>query len=191
MSCERSGGWRIGCHVMRLRWLCLALGLGACAVQPQASPAAPTGGSECPFLPEFLQLEPTLAGLSPAEAAAQWDRYMASHENPEACEAAEVKERPGPIERVARKPPRAAPTFPKVAPRREIDRWKAPWPTTVQRRNNARAPPPRRGPAQRRSPGASVTNDVLEPIGLGEVALVAHDQEQVTLASTRVLDDGG
>ena len=84
---------------MRALSLFLALGLGACGAQAPAPAAAPTGGSECPFLPEFRQLEPTLAGLSPVQAAVEWDRYMSSHENPEACEAAEVDRRLAALER--------------------------------------------------------------------------------------------
>ena len=51
------------------------------------------GGDTCPYLPESRQLRETLPKLPAAQAAAALDRYSATHDNPEGCEAADIDSR--------------------------------------------------------------------------------------------------
>jgi hypothetical protein len=80
-------------------WFALTSALAAHACTPQPEVSAAVGEDECPYLPEFRQVEQDVRGLSPVQAAAEWDRYLLQHENPAFCEAADVDRRLGELER--------------------------------------------------------------------------------------------
>jgi len=74
-------------------WIALLLACAACT-----RPAAVEEGG-CPYLPQFIELRPKLAGLPPAKAAAALQAYSATHENPQACEATEIDRLLGDLEK--------------------------------------------------------------------------------------------
>lgn len=69
----------------------------AVAIGFASLPAAAAGN--CPFLPDYEQLRQQLPGMPPAQAAAALEQYSRTHENPEACEAIEIEQQLGSVER--------------------------------------------------------------------------------------------